>query len=119
MGGLVNPDGHQLLMVMETSTTATNLSGSQALVKVSVANQRICSPGVEIIQMGGATPHGSKSEMMSGHQPGRHSQWDRFSAPVFLLVSRDIRVAAVFLLPLLSIGVDHRTIARWCIHHGQ
>jgi predicted exporter len=104
-GRLVNPDGRQLMLVMETSTPATDLAGSKALV--ANLNQIAASapPGVQIIPLG-AQFHTEENQRIM--QADTHFAV-RINGIVFillfLLVSRDWRVASVFLLPVASIAI--------------
>jgi uncharacterized protein len=104
-GRFVHSDGRELMMVLETSTSATSLANSQRLV--NELNQLVATAprGIEIIPIGAQLHTVENQKLMQADT--------RFAGAIngvvflllFLLVSRDWRVASIFLLPLLSIGI--------------
>ncbi len=101
-GHFVNPDGRQLLLILQTSSSAASLSGSRA---VAGNLEEICAAapaGIDITAIGAQIHTAQNQEMMQRdiHIVGLTN------AVAFLLlflgVSRDWRVAAVFLLPVVT-----------------
>lgn len=113
-GHFVNPDGRQLIMVLETSTTATSLSSSEALV---AHLQNLCDaapPGIRITPICGQIHTVQNEQLMRRdiHMGGAINAIGFLL--LFLLISRDWRVAAVFLLPLATTGL---TIGLYALVH--
>jgi len=104
-GRFVHTDDRQLMMVLETSTSATSIGNSEALVNELNQIAAAAPPGVEIIPIGAQLHTVENQKLMQADT--------RFAGIIngvvflllFLLVSRDWRVGAIFLLPLLSIGL--------------
>ena len=109
-GRFMHPDGRQLLLILETSTTATSLASSKALAKHFEDLAASAPPNVEIIPVCAQIHTQQNDELMERDM--------RLAAGInmvgfvllFFLVSRDFRVAAVFLLPLVTTAL---TIG-WC-----
>lgn len=113
-GHFVNPDGRQLILVLETSTTATSLASSEALV---AHLQNLCDaapPGIRITPICGQIHTEQNERLMRRdiHMGGAINAIGFLL--LFLLVSRDWRVAAVFLLPLVTTGL---TIGLYALVH--
>jgi len=104
-GHLLHPDGRQLLLVMETSTTATSLAGSEALVKHLNALCAAAPPGIEIIPIC-AQIHTEQNNHLMQSDINRAGTINGIAfVLLFLVVCRDWRVAAVFLLPIVTIAL--------------
>jgi uncharacterized protein len=104
-GRLLHADGRQLLLIVETSSSATSLEGSEALAAHLRALAAAAPPNVQILPI-----------CPQIHTAENHRRMERdmrlagiIDAAAFLLlflvVRRDWRVAAVFLLPLLTVGI--------------
>jgi predicted exporter len=103
-GHLVHPDGRQLLLVMETSTTATSLAGSEALVKHLDALCAAAPPGIEIIPIC-AQIHTEQNNQLMQSDINRAGAINGIAfVLLFLVICRDWRVGAVFLLPIVTIA---------------
>jgi uncharacterized protein len=102
-GRLVHPDGRQLLLIVEAASSATNLAGSEAL---AAHLQSLCAaapPGVQIVPIC-AQIHTAQNQQLMQHDIKWASVIDSVAFfLLFLAVRRDWRVAAVFLLPLVTI----------------
>ncbi len=101
-GHFFSADGRQLILVLETTTNATSVASSDALVEHL---QKLCAaapPGIEIIPICGQI-HTVQNEQLMRHDVHLSGAINTvvFLA-LFLLVSRDWRVGAVFLLPLVT-----------------
>jgi predicted exporter len=104
-GRFVHSDGRQLMMVLETSSSATSLGNSELLVNELNRISASAPPGIQIIPIGAQLHTVENQRLMQADT--------RFAGAIngvvflllFLLVSRDWRVASIFLLPLLSIGI--------------
>jgi predicted exporter len=109
-GRLVHEDGRQLMMVLETSASATNLQSSKALADHLQKIAAEAPPGVQIIPICGQIHTEQNDELMEHdfHVAGAINT--AAFVLLFFLVSRDFRVAAVFLLPLITTAI---TIG-WC-----
>ncbi|MGD0463269.1 MAG: MMPL family transporter [Tepidisphaeraceae bacterium] len=101
-GHFLSSDGRQLILVLETSTTATNIVSSDQLV---AHLQDLCAaapPGIEIIPICGQI-HTVQNEQLMRHDVHLSGAINTVVfLSLFLLVSRDWRVGAVFLLPLVT-----------------
>ena len=105
-GRVMHADGREMMLVLETSTSATSMGGSNALIENLNYIAANAPAGVTITPIAFGQAHTVENQ--------RLMQADtRFAAVVntigfillFLLVSRDWRVAAVFLLPVVSIAI--------------
>ena len=104
-GHFVNSDGTQLILILETSTTATNLNSSRALVAHLRQLCEAAPPNVEIIPICGQI-HTVQNEMMMRRDMNLAAIINCVAfLLLFLGVSRDWRVAAVFLLPIITTGL--------------
>ncbi len=109
-GRLLHEDGRQLMMVLETKASATSLESSKALADHLEKIAGEAPPGVQIIPICGQI-HTEQNDQLMEHD--FHIAGAINTAAfilLFFLVSRDFRVAAVFLLPLITTGI---TIG-WC-----
>jgi len=104
-GRFLNTDGRQLMLLMETATTATNLAGSQALV--ANLNQIVAAapPQVQITPICAQIHTEENQRIMQSDTHFAGSINGGVFLLLFLLVSRDWRVASVFLLPVASIAI--------------
>jgi predicted exporter len=101
-GHLLSTDGRQLILVFQTSTTATSMASSEALVAHLNELAATAPPGVEIIPICGQI-HTVQNEELMRHDVHLAGGINTVVfLLLFLLVSRDWRVAAVFLLPLVT-----------------
>lgn len=109
-GRLLHEDGRQLMMVLETSASATSLESSKALADHLTKLAAEVPPGVQIIPICGQIHTEQNDELMEHdfHLAGAINT--AAFVLLFFLVSRDFRVAAVFLLPLVTTAI---TIG-WC-----
>lgn len=115
-GRLVHPDSRQLLLVLETKTSATNLAGSQKLLEELNQLAAAAPPGVQIIPYGAQIHTVENQALMQRDTRFAGSVNAIIFLALFLIVSRDWRVASIFLLPVLSIGV---TIGLCALIHPQ
>lgn len=104
-GRFVHSDGRQLMLLMETATTATNLAGSQALVANLNRIVAAAPPGVVITPICAQIHTEENQRIMQADTHFAGSINGGVFLLLFLLVSRDWRVAAVFLLPVASIAI--------------
>ena len=104
-GHLLSPDGRQLMLILETSTTATSMAGSEAL---SAHLSELCATapkGVEIIPIS-ASIHTEQNDRLMQHDMNRAGIIDGIAfLLLFVAVCRDWRVGAVFLLPIVTVAV--------------
>ena len=104
-GHLLSPDGRQLLLILETSGTATSLANSEALVAHLNALCAAAPPGIQIIPICGQIHTEQNSQLMQSDM-NRAGLIDGVAfLLLFLIVCRDWRVAAVFLLPIVTIAL--------------
>jgi predicted exporter len=115
-GRLVHPDGRQLLLVLETKTSATNLEGSQKLLEELNHLAATAPAGVQIIPYGAQIHTVENQALMQRDTRLAGTANAIIFMALFLIVSRDWRVASIFLLPVLSIGV---TIGLCALVHPQ
>jgi uncharacterized protein len=109
-GRFMHPDGRQLLMIVETSTTATSLASSKALADHFEQLAAAAPPDVEIIPIC-AQIHTEQNDELMEHDMKVAGAINTVAFIIlFFVVSRDFRVAAVFLLPLITTAI---TIG-WC-----
>jgi predicted exporter len=109
-GHLMNPDGRQMLVMLETNTTATNMASSRELAAYLNSLAAQAPPNVEIIPISGLIHAEQNEELM---QRDIHLAAGVNLAAfilLFFLVSRDLRIAIVFMLPLVTTAI---TIG-WC-----
>jgi predicted exporter len=104
-GHLMHPDGRQMLLVLETSSTATSLASSKALMDNFNRIAASAPPGVEIIPMCAQIHTAQNQQLMERDTHLAGTVNGIVFLILFLLVSRDWRVGAVFLLPVISIGL--------------
>jgi predicted exporter len=104
-GRFVHSDGKQLMLLLETSTTATNLAGSQAVVASLNQISAAAPPGVEITPICAQIHTEQNQRIMRADTHWAGSINGIVFLLLFLLVSRDWRVASVFLLPVASIAI--------------
>jgi len=103
-GHLLNPDGRQMLLIMDSSTTATSIAGSERLVKHIQALCDAAPPGIEIIPRC-AQIHTQQNNQLMKSDVNRAGAINGIAfLLLFLVVCRDWRVAAVFLLPIITIA---------------
>jgi len=101
-GHLLSTDGRQLILVLQTSTTATSMASSETLVAHLHDLSAAAPPGIEIIPICGQI-HTEQNEQLMRHDVHLAGAINTVVfLSLFLLVSRDWRVAAVFLLPLVT-----------------
>lgn len=104
-GHVINADGRQLIMVLETSTTATNLASSKAMVAHLQSLCAAAPPGISITPICGQI-HTVQNEAMMKRDVQLAGTINSVAfLLLFLCVSRDWRVAAVFLLPVATTGL--------------
>jgi predicted exporter len=104
-GRLMNPDGRQLLLILETSTGAADFAGSEKLVNELNQLAATAPPGVEIIPVGAQIHTVENQRIMQKDMRFAGIANGIVFLALFLLVSRDWRVASIFLMPLLSIAI--------------
>ena len=109
-GHFMNSDGRQLILVLETSTTATSMSSSQALVSHLQALCASAPPGISIVPICSQLHTVQNQQLMTSdiHLAGIVNTIAFLL--LFLLVSRDWRVASVFLMPLVTTAIA----IGWC-----
>jgi uncharacterized protein len=109
-GRFMHPDGRQLLLIVETSTTATSLASSKALAKHFDDLAAAAPADVEIIPIC-AQIHTEQNDELMEHDMRVAAVINTVAfILLFFVVSRDVRVGAVFLLPLITTAI---TIG-WC-----
>ena len=109
-GRLVNPDGRQLMMILETTSDATNMASSKALSAHLRDIVAAAPPNVEIIPISGLIHAEQNEQLMERDIHLAAAVNMAFFVLLFFMVSRDFRVGAVFLLPLATTAI---TIG-WC-----
>ena len=109
-GRLLHTDGRQLMLVLEPSASATSLESSKALADHLNRLAAEAPPGVEIIPLCGQIHTEQNDELMERDFRLAGAINTVAFVLLFFLVSRDFRVAAVFLLPLITTAI---TIG-WC-----
>jgi predicted exporter len=109
-GRLLHTDGRQLMLVLETSASATSLESSKALADHLNRLAAEAPAGVEIIPLCGQIHTEQNDELMERDFRLAAAINTVAFVLLFFLVSRDFRVAAVFLLPLITTAI---TIG-WC-----
>jgi predicted exporter len=109
-GRLLHEDGRQLMLVLETSASATSLVSSKALAEHLNRLAAAAPPGVQIIPLCGQIHTQQNDQLMERDFRLAGAINTVAFVLLFFLVSRDFRVAAVFLLPLVTTGI---TIG-WC-----
>jgi predicted exporter len=109
-GHLVNSDGRQMLMMLETSSDVTSMASSRALAKHLNDLVAATPPNVEIIPISGLIHAQENEQLMTRDIRLAAILNTAFFVLLFFLVSRDLRVGAVFLLPLMTTAI---TIG-WC-----
>ncbi|MGD0138443.1 MAG: MMPL family transporter [Tepidisphaeraceae bacterium] len=109
-GRLLHEDGRQLMLVLETSASATSLVSSKALADHLNRLAAAAPAGVEIIPLCGQIHTEQNDELMERDFRLAGAINTVAFVLLFFLVSRDFRVAAVFLLPLVTTAI---TIG-WC-----
>jgi predicted exporter len=109
-GHFINSDGRQLILILQTSTTATSLSSSEALVSHLADLCASAPPGIQITPICSQIHTVENQQLMQSdiHRAGVVSSIAFLL--LFLSVSRDWRVAAVFLLPVVTTGIA----IGWC-----
>ncbi|HUB24171.1 MAG TPA: MMPL family transporter, partial [Tepidisphaeraceae bacterium] len=101
-GRFVHTDGRQLMMILETSASATSLQSSKAIADNLEAIAAAAPPGVQIIPIC-AQIHTAENDALMERDIHRAAVINSIAfLLLFLLVSRDFRVAVVFLLPLAT-----------------
>jgi predicted exporter len=104
-GHLLSDDGRQLILVLQTSTTATSLASSADLVKHLNDLAAAAPPGIQIIPICGQI-HTVENEQLMRHDIHLAGGINTVVfLSLFLLVSRDWRIASVFLLPLVTAAI--------------
>jgi predicted exporter len=104
-GHLLSDDGRQLMMILETSTTATSMAGSEALADHLRDLCASAPSNVEIIPISAAI-HTEQNDRLMQHDMNRAAIIDGAAfLLLFVVICRDWRVAAVFLLPIITVGV--------------
>lgn len=104
-GRLMHPDGRQLILVLETSSSATNLASSEKLVNELNQLAADAPTGVQIIPIGAQIHTVQNQQLMQRDTRVAGIANALVFLALFLLVSRDWRVGAIFMLPLFSIAV--------------
>ncbi len=104
-GRFVHSDGRQLMMVLETASSATSLKKSQDVMTELNKISASAPPGVEIIPIGAQIHTVENQRLMQADTRFAGMVNGFVFLALFLLVSRDWRVASIFLLPLFSIAV--------------
>jgi predicted exporter len=104
-GRLMNPDGRQLLLILQTATGASDFAGSEKLVAELNHIAANAPREVEIIPVGAQIHTVDNQRMMQKDMRFAGIANGIVFLALFLLVSRDWRVASIFLMPLLSIAI--------------
>lgn len=104
-GRLMNPDGRQLLLILQTATGASDFVGSEKLV--AELNQLAANARheVEIIPVGAQVHTVDNQRIMQKDMRFAGIANGIIFLALFLLVSRDWRIASIFLMPLASIAI--------------
>jgi uncharacterized protein len=101
-GRFMHPDGRQMLMILQTSATATSLASSRALANHFDQLAAEAPPDVEIIPIC-AQIHTEQNDELMQHDMRNAAIINTIAFIIlFFVVSRDFRVGAVFLLPLAT-----------------
>ena len=104
-GRFVHADGRQLLMILEASSSATNLAGSEALAAHLEALCAAVPPGVKMVPIC-AQIHTAQNQQFMERDMKWASMIDAAAFFVlFLAVRRYWRGGAVFVLPLVTIAI--------------
>ncbi len=104
-GYFVHPDGRQLMLILDTSASATSMQSSHDLVDHLNALASSAPPGVSIIPIAGQV-HTAQNDSIMQRDMKLAGVLDSIGfILLFILVCRDWRVAAVFTLPIVAIGV--------------
>jgi predicted exporter len=109
-GRLLHTDGRQLMLPLETSAPATSLASSKALADHLNRLAAAAPSGVQIIPLCAQIHTEQNNELMQRDIRLAAAVNTAAFVLLFFLVSRDFRVAAVFLLPLITTAI---TIG-WC-----
>jgi len=109
-GRFMHPDGRQMLLILETSATATSLASSKALAQHFHDLAAAAPPDVQIIPICPQI-HTEQNDALMERDMKRAGAINAVAfLLLFFLVSRDFRVAVVFLLPLITTAVA----IGWC-----
>jgi uncharacterized protein len=104
-GHLLSPDGRQMMLILETSTTATSMAGSEELTAHLRDLCATAPSNIEIIPISAAI-HTEQNDHLMQHDINRAGIIDGVAfLLLFVVVCRDWRVAAVFLLPIVTVAV--------------
>lgn len=104
-GHLMHPDGRQLIVVLETTQAATSMTYSQALVAHLNALAATAPPSMRIRAIAGQIHTDQNADVMQ-RDIARAGIFDAIGfGLLFLLVCRDWRVGAVFMLPVVTIAM--------------
>jgi len=104
-GRFLSSDGQQLMLILETSTTATSLASSQALVAHLDDLCAAAPPNIQITPICGQI-HTQQNEALMRRDMRVAGTINAIGfLLLFLCVSRDWRVGAVFLLPVVTAGL--------------
>jgi predicted exporter len=109
-GRFMHPDGRESLMILETSATATSLQSSKDLANHFAELAAAAPADVEIIPICPQIHTEQNDAIMERDMRVAGAINTVAFLLLFLVVSRDFRVGAVFLLPLLTTAM---TIG-WC-----
>jgi predicted exporter len=109
-GYLVHSDGRQLMMVLETYASATSLQSSREIAEHLEQVAAAAPPGVQIIPIC-AQIHTQQNDALMRRDVRLAGIINTIAfLLLFVLISRDFRVAAVFLLPLATTAIA----IGWC-----
>ncbi len=104
-GYFVHPDGRQIMLVLDTSASATSMESSHALVDHLNALAAAAPPGIKISVIAGQV-HTAQNDSTMQRDMKLAGILDSVGfLLLFVLVCRDWRVAAVFMLPVIAIAV--------------
>jgi len=104
-GHFVHPDGRQLMLVLDTTASATSMESSRQLVAHLNSIAASAPPGVKITPIAGQV-HTAQNDSTMQRDMKLAGILDSIGfLLLFILVCRDWRVAAVFTLPVIAIGV--------------